>query len=394
MSFDLKAATPDTSFPANAFLFGADSQAAAAPSIYSHTAYLNYILSLANTFTATQTIAQGTITDPALNLSGTVTWNDAADTFTAWKLNVTNTNSAAASLLLDLQVGGSTMFNVRRDGYIAIPSNVGINFSGNGFFNTQGDGIFNFQKSDASTDFRLCVDASNTLALRNSTNAQTFRVYNTYTDASNYERLSLAWSTNVAQLRTAAAGTGTVRTLQLFVPGGGAGATLTIDGQGTVAATINGDSANNTYILDIKTAGTTLHRFTSTGALELGQSSNTGNLNLNGGFGILTTVGSTTPTRHVYLRAANSVQLDLGGLGGGGVALLQFNGSTSSFPALKRSSAVLQVRLADDSADADLTCADFNSSGGVVILSNLPTADPTVAGQLWNNSGVLTVSAG
>ena len=36
----------------------------------------------------------------------------------------------------------------------------------------------------------------------------------------------------------------------------------------------------------------------------------------------------------------------------------------------------------------DLTVAD------VVIFSGLPTSDPTVAGQLWSNAGVLTVSAG
>lgn len=29
-----------------------------------------------------------------------------------------------------------------------------------------------------------------------------------------------------------------------------------------------------------------------------------------------------------------------------------------------------------------------------VFLSDLPTADPLVAGQLWNNSGVVTQSAG
>ena len=31
---------------------------------------------------------------------------------------------------------------------------------------------------------------------------------------------------------------------------------------------------------------------------------------------------------------------------------------------------------------------------GAVIFSGLPTSDPTVAGQLWNNAGVLNVSAG
>jgi hypothetical protein len=78
------------------------------------------------TATATQAvITQGTITDPALNISSTVTWNDAADTFTGWKLNVTNTASAAASLLMDLQVGGSSVFNVGKTGIVS-----GLQFGG------------------------------------------------------------------------------------------------------------------------------------------------------------------------------------------------------------------------------------------------------------------------
>lgn len=42
---------------------------------------------------------------------------------------------------------------------------------------------------------------------------------------------------------------------------------------------------------------------------------------------------------------------------------------------------------------APATVTDLTTSG-TVILSGLPTSDPSVAGQLWNNSGVLTVSAG
>ena len=34
------------------------------------------------------------------------------------------------------------------------------------------------------------------------------------------------------------------------------------------------------------------------------------------------------------------------------------------------------------------------TASGTVILSGLPVADPNVAGQIWSNSGVLTVSAG
>ena len=34
------------------------------------------------------------------------------------------------------------------------------------------------------------------------------------------------------------------------------------------------------------------------------------------------------------------------------------------------------------------------TASGAIIFSGLPTSDPSVAGQLWSNSGVLTVSAG
>jgi hypothetical protein len=35
-----------------------------------------------------------------------------------------------------------------------------------------------------------------------------------------------------------------------------------------------------------------------------------------------------------------------------------------------------------------------DGTNSVVILTDLPTSDPSVAGQLWSNSGVVTVSAG
>lgn len=47
----------------------------------------------------------------------------------------------------------------------------------------------------------------------------------------------------------------------------------------------------------------------------------------------------------------------------------------------------------DITAPDSITTEDLTASG-TVILSGLPTADPEVEGQLWSNSGVLTVSAG
>lgn len=53
----------------------------------------------------------------------------------------------------------------------------------------------------------LYAPAANTLALRNSTNAQTFHIYNTYTDGSNYERLAIVGGTSLSLL-TQKSGTG------------------------------------------------------------------------------------------------------------------------------------------------------------------------------------------
>ena len=53
---------------------------------------------------------------PALSI--TQTWNAVGTTFTGAVINVTDTASAAGSLLADLQVGGSTKFNVNKAGNV------------------------------------------------------------------------------------------------------------------------------------------------------------------------------------------------------------------------------------------------------------------------------------
>lgn len=70
-----------------------------------------------------------------------------------------------------------------------------------------------------TADLTIGRDAANTLALRNGANAQSFNVYNTFTDASNYERLAIRWSGNVAYIGAQNAGTGVARN---FVPVTGA----------------------------------------------------------------------------------------------------------------------------------------------------------------------------
>ena len=186
----------------------------------------------------------GTLTSDA-PVTISQTWNNAAVAFTGVKVNAVNTASAAASLLLDLQVGGVSQFNVNKLGNISFPgrySTASIATQTNSFaaiksnygggigawmFGGQdvgstvalaGDyiGFNNIRVIDASTnadiDTRLYRDgAANTLALRNGAAAQTFRVYNTYTDASNYERGLIGWVGGIFEIGSQAAGTGATR---------------------------------------------------------------------------------------------------------------------------------------------------------------------------------------
>ena len=65
----------------------------------------------------------------------------------------------------------------------------------------------------------MARDAADTLAQRRGTNAQTFRIYETFTDSSNYSRLFARVAGNIGEIGTEAAGTGTLRPLYFSVGG-------------------------------------------------------------------------------------------------------------------------------------------------------------------------------
>jgi hypothetical protein len=180
---------------------------------------------------------------PISNL--TTTWNNVATTFTGIKLNVTDTASAAASLLMDLQVGGSSQLSVAKNGDLLKSTDTlldGAFYRSGGSF-TSNNSIYTLRQSAGNAswlnmgssgilllntsffgwvssnpasnsqttgrDLTLFRDAANTLAQRNGTNAQTFRVYGTFTDVSNYRRLTSTMSTGgVAEIKPEGAGTG------------------------------------------------------------------------------------------------------------------------------------------------------------------------------------------
>lgn len=134
-------------------------------------------------------------------------------TSTAWSTNGTgfgvNAPAAFAGNLLDLQVNGTSQLRVSSVGSIFNgPGGVIENFA---FIKCRGDGKFEIQER-----VDLFADAVNVFAQRRATNAQTFRLYNTFTSGTNFERLNVRWTTNEAILDTEAGGAGgTLRGLKI-----------------------------------------------------------------------------------------------------------------------------------------------------------------------------------
>lgn len=261
-----------------------------------------------------------TTSNPVLSLAQT--WNAGAVTFTGILFNATSTASAASSLLMDLQVAGSSIFKVDKTGGVIV-----------------------------SGDTVLLRDAANVWAARNSTNPQTFRVYNTYTDASNHERAGFFWSANTAYVRTEQAGTGTARSLYV----------------GTSGSANLGFQTNNVLRWYIDTSGNYLAL--TDNAADIGASG--ANRPRNGFFGTSVYIGSTlffgsgttnlnAPSDGVLLMR-NGAQTDF--------TRLQFGGTTSSFPALRRSGTSVEAVLADNSAYTGLNADNIAAAANRAITA-------------------------
>ena len=153
-------------------------------------------------------------------------WNDASTVFTGLKLNVTDTASATGSNLLDLQVGGTSKFRVTaantNDVYLAdstwrfyTTSGLGVLTStfvdiSAGNLNLKLVGAFSANTSvSINNDTFLRRDDANIFAQRNGTNAQTYRLYNTYANGGlDFERTSLTRNSSGLVIDAQKGGTG------------------------------------------------------------------------------------------------------------------------------------------------------------------------------------------
>jgi hypothetical protein len=158
-------------------------------------------------------------------------------TSTAWSTSGTgfgvNAASGFAGNLLDLQVNGTSQFRIAGRGIevdafganttrlevagqekwhfrrgLSGSRRITITSNGISTYNSALYGWTSGSDSDGTIDLSLARDAADTLAQRRTTNAQTYRVYGTYTDASNYVRASLNSTSTAVTLAAETAGTG------------------------------------------------------------------------------------------------------------------------------------------------------------------------------------------
>lgn len=218
---------------------------------------------------------------------------------------------------LGFAIGGILSFYVdqNRTGF---PSGMQVGWSSSG-------------SAGGSMDTSLYRDgAAGVLALRTGTAAQVLRVYNTYTDGSNYERGAIGWVSNVLRIGAEKAGTGGSRVVDFIAPGG---FNFRVGGSETLVWAVNSAGhlvnagADNTY--DIGASGGTRPRdIYLAGNLRAG-----GFVHVQGSAGLLLTAG-------VGLARITGVTdgiLTLSDNASTSFVRLNFGAATDACPALARS---------------------------------------------------------
>jgi hypothetical protein len=238
----------------------------------------------------------GTVTanTPLLDLSQT--WNNAGVAFDAVRVNVTQTAALGTSTLINLQIGGSSRFNIDTNGFI---------------FGTGGVGVGGATAIGWSSRGQMLSPADGIIGLYN--NART-----------DFTRLQFGGTTSAFPALKRAA---TVLEARL---------------------------ADDTAYTPIRAASYyynsgSLIRDNADGVIQLGNNSNTD-----------------------FTR-------------------LQFGGTTSSFPSLKRNGAAIEVRLADDSASATISAAAFMNDVAVTVAS-LPAAAARASQRRYVSDSTVTAA--
>ena len=156
----------------------------------------------------------------------TADWNVGAFDLTCVDMNATN---AIISGVLKLPVGSSSApslaLNTATNTGMYFANTTSINFASSGtLVFSIGNSAITINKVDAPLGLRnngsyLYADADNQIDIRRTTNAQKLHVYNTYTSATNYERVFLRATATAGEVGTEHAASGSSRPLNFYVNG-------------------------------------------------------------------------------------------------------------------------------------------------------------------------------
>lgn len=266
-------------------------------------------------------LSRGAITAAESSLTRSVTWNGAGVTFIADQLTVTDTTSAAGSLLAKWIVGADTMFSVSKVGNLAFPGTLAANSGGAG-----GTNVINGATNSGSGLWAHSGAGPNVQAFQID---QGYTVFNrgTVTDASvpgfqvnatwnlaggNF----LACKVNITDTSSGAH----AKLLALQIAGSERfsieknGNVLITDASGDAALVINDKNSNNANILVVQYAGSQMWTFETNGGTAAHYNgfsvphawlqSNTEQMRLDtsGRLG----VGVTSPTARIHVKAGTA----------------------------------------------------------------------------------------
>lgn len=219
-----------------------------------------------------------------------------------------------------------------------------------------------------TSDVFLERNAAGILDLHRTTvGSSQFSIHNTRTDTSNYERLEFFWSSNVAIMRTMAAGTGTVRALHLR-HGGSTSIGVLIGVNISNGIDINGGSAVST----------------SNTSAQLARVGSSVTLTANSGtHGILDLMASMVPSASSTadlssLRISTTINYASGGAGR--VQLIRLTPTNTALPTGLNAAIVLS--------------STANALGGIHFHNQTDETTNYEVAKLWFTSNVFTISTG
>lgn len=188
------------------------------------------LLGTANTFTQVQTLPNGTAGAPSLNFGDATSglYRSAADrvaiaTAGAVRMDVGVVSGAGTCTLYT--PSGTSVYLGAGGAAVAQLGSASNAASLCGYWNASAitGGLSSTNRAypfSLGGDVTLQGDAADVLALRRSTSAQAFRLYGTYTDASNYVRLGLNTTSTTLTIAAETAGTGADDIDLAFTPAG------------------------------------------------------------------------------------------------------------------------------------------------------------------------------